>query len=194
MVLKDRKREQVEVEEAIARIIGELDSLGVAWCLIGAHAVGEYVEPRATLDVDLLVDDRRMAAILERLRDAVGELDEDDIGPAVRLRAVAVDLVRASSNDVFRAVLVDARTKGAWRLPTTEGLLVLKFMAATSPFRGVTRRRQDMVDLLALYEAVDPEALDRERMAELAAKVFPGAENELTELLRRVDAGEPITV
>ena len=97
------------MDETITRIISELESLGVSWCLIGAHAVGEYTEPRATLDVDLLVDDRRMATIL--------------------------------------------------------------------------------------YESIDPDALDRERVAELAGKVYPGAEpGPLAELLRKVDAGEPITV
>ena len=68
------------VAETIQEAIDILNELGVDWCLIGAHAVGAYGEPRATLDVDLLVDDRKLETILRRFRERFGELDEVDIG------------------------------------------------------------------------------------------------------------------
>jgi hypothetical protein len=182
------------VTETIERLIAVLVELKLDWCLIGAHAVGEYTEPRATLDVDLLVDDRKMPRLLERLRVEFGELDEDDIGPAVRLRAIAVDLVRASSNRVFTAAIRDVRMVGAWRVPPLEILLVMKFMAGTSPFRGLDRRRQDMLDLVRLYRSIEPEMLDRARVDALAEMVFAGAAQELAELLARIDRDEPIEI
>lgn len=189
-----RAEKNAPMQETIHRIVQVLDRLGVQWCLIGAHAVGEYTVPRATEDVDLLIDDRRMPKILSELETQLGDLDADDIGPAVRLRVAAVDLVRASSNAVFRATLKDAVTIGQWRFPAREALIVMKFMAATSPFRGLDRRRQDMVDLIALYRSVDPGDLDRARLTELASTIHTGAAEELLELLAKVDADEPILI
>lgn len=182
------------MQETLQRIVDVLERLGVRWCLIGAHAVGEYTEPRATEDVDLLVDDRRMPKLVSALGEALGDLDVDDIGPAVRLRTVAVDLVRASSNEVFRRALADAREVDRWRFPRPEALLVMKFMAAISPFRGLDRRRQDMVDLITLYRNIDPDDLDRDYVIELAATIFAGAETEMLALLAKIDADEPISI
>ncbi len=182
------------MEETLQRIVSVLDRLGIRWCLVGAHAIGEYTEPRATSDVDLLVDDRRMSTLLSELRQELGELDVDDIGPAIRLRKASVDLIRASSNTVFRDTLADAIERGQWWFPRLESLLVMKFMAAISPFRGLDRRRQDMVDLIALYRSIDPDTLDRERVAALASTIYAGAEQELFALLAKVDADEPIQI
>lgn len=182
------------MQETIKRIVSVLDRLGIRWCLIGAHAIGEYTEPRATEDVDLLVDDRRMPKLLTALHAELGDLDVDDIGPAVRLRAVDVDLVRASSNEVFRRSLSDTVDVDGWRFPRRESLLVMKFMAATSPFRGLDRRRQDMVDLITLYRSIDPDDVDRDHVATLAATIYSGADSELLGLLDKIDADEPISI
>lgn len=163
------------MEDIIKRVIATLDELGVRWCLIGAHPVGEYTEPRAAEDVDLLVDDRRMPKILERLAEELGPLDEDDIGAAVRLRALRIDLVRASSNGVFRSALANATMVQSWRLPSPTALVVVKFMAGTSPFRGLDRRRQDIVDLIRLYRAIDPTVLDQRELERLTAHLYDGA-------------------
>ena len=180
------------VADAIEKVIQILDELGVSWCLIGAHAVGEFTEPRATTDVDLLVDDRKLGELLGALRTGLGELDDVDIGPAVRLRAIAVDLVRASSNRLFRETISGAVERHGMKLPTREALIALKFMAMVAPFRAQNRRRQDVVDLIALYESAVETELDRAELARLTAMIFPGAETKLSELLRRIDAGEPI--
>lgn len=189
-----RARTGGPVEATLARVIATFDELGVRWCLIGAHAIGEYTEPRATEDVDLLVDDRRMPKLLSLLGDRLGPLDVDDIGAAVRLRALQIDLVRASANSVFRTALAEATTIDAWRIPTREALLVMKFMAATSPFRGLDRRRQDIIDLVRLYRAIDPDDLDRPTISRLAGMMYGGADAELSELLGRIDRDEPISL
>jgi len=182
------------VANTVEQVVAIVEELGIRWCLIGAHAVGEYTEPRATMDVDLLIDDRRMPGLLTRLTERLGDLDVDDIGPAVRLRAIAIDLVRASSNAVFKEVLTNAVPSGQWKIASLEGLIVLKFMAATSPFRGLTRRRQDMVDLIALYRSVDPSDLDRAYALQLAAKIYQGAQDELRAMLDKIDADEAIEI
>jgi hypothetical protein len=189
-----RARTGGPVEATLARVIATFDELGVRWCLIGAHAVGEYTEPRATERVDLLVDDRRMPKLLSLLGDRLGPLDVDDIGAAVRLRALQIDLVRASANSVFRTALAEATTIDAWRIPTREALLVMKFMAATSPFRGLDRRRQDILDLVRLYRAIDPDDLDRAMISRLAGMMYGGADAELAELFGRIDRDEPISL
>jgi len=90
--------------------------------------------------------------------------------------------------------LAEATTIDAWRIPTREALLVMKFMAATSPFRGLDRRRQDILDLVRLYRAIDPDDLDRAMISRLAGMMYGGADAELAELFGRIDRDEPISL
>jgi hypothetical protein len=73
-------------------------------------------------------------------------------------------------------------------------LIPLKFLSAVSPWRGRDRRAQDTVDLVRLYRSVGRDGLDLEGVTELASLVYPGAEKELLEILRRVDDGESISI
>lgn len=181
------------MSEVIERVRGILDELEISWALVGAHAVGVLTEPRATSDFDLVVEGARMGALLTALREEFGELGEQDIGAAVRLAALDLDLIRSTTHPLFAEVLADARPREAWPIPTPELMMVLKFLASVSPWRRREARVQDMHDLMALYEA-HRDALDRDRLAELAGKVYPRAEIEFFELLDRIDRGESISV
>lgn len=141
-----------------------------------------------------MIDDRRLKTLLRELEHELGPLDTRELGPAVRLQALSVDLVRASSSQVFREALARFVDKDGWRIPTLEMLLVLKFMSAVSPWRGRDRARQDVLDLARVYGSVDPADVDRELMRALAGHAYPGAERELDSLLDKIDRDEPLTL
>lgn len=189
-----REKEAHLMEERIARVVAVFKELGARWALVGAHAIGTLTEPRATVDFDFVVEESKLRVVLKALEQEFGELDVVDMGPALRLRALDVDLIRSATHSLFHEALSRVREVEGWNIPVTEVLIVLKFLAAISPWRDRTKRMQDTVDLRALLIAVGRDELDEELMQSLAAQIYPGAEAELEALLGRIERGEPITI
>ena len=180
-------------EADITRVVEVFEACRAGWALVGAHAIGLVTEPRATADFDFIVEATRLEAVVRRLGEEFGELGETDIGAAIQLKAIDVDLIRSSNHPLFQAALKQVRTIGDWKVPRTEVLIVLKFLAAVSPHRAPHRRRQDVTDLGYVYE-VGRDGLDRAQMIRLSKLVYPGAEREFGELLDKIDRGEPIAI
>ena len=179
-------------EADIVRVIEVFRRTGSRWTLVGAHAVGLLTEPRATVDFDFIVEERKLTAILRELRDEFGDLGEQDVGAAVRLTAIDVDLIRSTNHPLFREALARSEQVGDWNVPRPEVIMALKFLSAVNPWRNRTKRAQDIVDLRAIYHAVGPDALDTEYLLSLSAQVYPGAEREFQDLLARIESGDPI--
>jgi hypothetical protein len=186
--------DETSMEERVRKIIEAFDHVGTKWTLVGAHAVGAVTEPRATDDFDFVVEERKLGRVLERLEEVFGPLTTTDIGAGIRILNLDLDLIRSTTHPLFRRALDDTRAEHAWRIPVPELLIALKFLSSVSPWRGIDKRRQDVLDLIRVYKAFEGEDLDRPRTIELAAEVFPGAELELEQLLDRVDRDEPITI
>lgn len=181
------------MEETIRRLVSVFDQSGARWALVGAHAVGMITEPRATADLDFVIEEARLKTVLEALRDELGELDDEDIGPAVRLKALNVDLIRSATHPLFGEALRRTRILEQWSVPVTEALIALKFLAAISPWRAPEKRLHDLGDLVALYRAARDE-LDPALLRRLAGMAYPGAEREFEALLERIDRGEPLRI
>lgn len=182
------------MEERIARVVAIFQQEGSRWALVGAHAIGTLAEPRATRDFDFVVEGAKLRAITRALEEEFGDLDAVDLGPAMRLRALDVDLIRSTTHSLFREALNQVRQVADWNVPVPEVLVVLKFLAAVSPWRERAKRMQDVVDLTVLVTAVGREELDGALLKKLAAQVYPGGEKELEALLGRIERGEPITI
>lgn len=180
-------------EAEIVRVVEAFESTHSQWALVGAHAIGLLTEPRATADFDFVVEAGKVAAIVRELTVAFGDLGQNDIGAAIQLRSIDVDLSRSTNHALFAEALVQHQTIGEWRVPRTEVLIVLKFLAAVSPWRDRIKRRQDVVDIGAVYARRGAE-LDRDKAIELARLVYPGAETEFRALLDKLDRDEPIAI
>jgi hypothetical protein len=183
-----------KVEERVARVIAVFGEVDVRWVLVGAHAVALHTEPRATVDFDFVVEGAKLEKVLTALRQAFGELRPFDMGPAVRLEALAVDLIRSTTHPLFAEALISARLSGAWRVPAPEALIALKFLSAVNPWRGPAKRTYDVGDLRALVQSIGFDNLDVAEMKRLAALAYPGAEREFADLLGRIERGEPISI
>lgn len=181
------------MEQTYRRVIRVLERTGVRWTVVGAHAVNTYAEPRATVDIDLVIDARMLPAALDALEREFGELVVDDIGAAERVKNLSVDLIRSDNHVMFRAALDEALDRGGVRVPPPELLIALKFLAACSPWRRAAERAQDIADLIKVYEAVGT-TLDRDRMFGYASQIYPRAEQELADLLDRIERGEKISI
>lgn len=180
-------------ETDIVRVIQVFEAGHADWALVGAHAIGLVTEPRATADFDFIVDGAKLPDVMRRLTKEFGALGETDIGAAIQLKAIDVDLIRSTNHPLFQAALEHLRTIGDWKVPRTEILIVLKFLAAVSPVRQRRKRRQDVADIAYVYEAADG-TLDRALMLKLSELVYPGAEEEFRALLGKIDRGDPISI
>lgn len=180
-------------ERDIVRVVGVFEANHAGWALVGAHAVGLLTEPRATADFDFIVEGGKLPAIVRDLTTAFGDLDVNDIGAALQLKAIDIDLIRSTNHPLFNEALSQVRTSGDWKVPRTEVLLALKFLAAVSPWRNRNKRVLDVADLGSIYAAHGAE-LDRPEMLRLAAMVYPGAEKEFGELLDKIDRGDPLSI
>jgi hypothetical protein len=177
----------------VARVVRVFEATRARWALVGGHAIGMLTEPRATADFDFIIEGAKFDDVMGALTKEFGQLDGNDIGAAIQLRAIDVDLIRSTNHPLFQRALEHVRTIGKWKLPRTEVVLVLRFLAAVSAWRARHKRMQDVSDISSMY-AVAGEELDRALMLELAALAYPGAEREFSELLAKIDRGDPISI
>jgi hypothetical protein len=183
-----------EMSEAdVTRVIRVFKAKRARWALVGAHAIGLVTEPRATADFDFVLDAARLDDVVRALTKEFGPLRARDIGAAVRLDAIDVDLIRSTEHPLFEAALEKRRTVGSWRVPRTEVLIVLKFMAALSLRRDRDKRMHDIGDIIRVYR-ISKSKLDRALMIKLSRLVYPGAEVEFRELIGKIDRDEPIAI
>ena len=177
----------------MARVIEVFETSHISWAVIGTHAISLVTEPRATVDFDFIVESGRIDCVVRELTAEFGALDEHDLGAVIQLRTIDIDLVRSTIHPLLGIALDGARTVGDWRVPRTEVLIALKFLATIGTWRERGKRMQDMADICRVCCAAAGE-LDRALMLELSKLVYPGAEREFSELLDKIDRDEPISI
>jgi hypothetical protein len=182
-------RTGLDMEDVYRRVVGLLERLGVTWTVIGAHAVNVYARPPATVDLDFVVDGRALGRVLEELANEFGTLQTTDIGPALRVVNLSVDLVRSDNHPLFRAALDRGEQRGGARVPPPELLVALKFLSAVSAWRKPGERKQDAADLINVYQSVGAD-FDRRAAVQYGKTAYPGAERDLADILDRIDRGE----
>jgi len=121
----------------------ELAALGIRHAIVGGIAVGAHGAPRATKDVDFLVNQA----------DAFNGVTvlSFKAGVPIAIRGIVVDYLTPDGNphaDLLRQALVDAKESEGVPVVPLEALIVLKLQAA---------RRRDLDDVARLCEAADVE-------------------------------------
>ena len=182
-------------EHDIEVVVETLNNAKVKWVLIGAHAIGILTQPRATVDYDFIVEGQKIKQVIHMLETRFQRnLEVEDSGAGVTLRAIDVDIIASTSHPVFKAAIEGVNQIAGWNVPSLEKLIVLKFMSMISPWRGRSKRTQDLADLQKLYLSIDRNDLDVDEMANLAATVYPRADEGFVDLLNSIDNGEPIEI
>ncbi len=180
-------------EPDVIRVVDVFERLQVEWALIGGHAMNLLVEPRITSDFDFVIEGSQLGAVLRELTAVFGQLDEVNTGTVTRLKAITVDIVPSTVHPLLQAALDRQRAIEQWHVPNTEVLVVLRFLSSVSSWRDRSKRRQDIVDIVAICE-VPGITLDRAAMLELARSIYPGAERALEDLLDKLERNEPISI
>ncbi len=145
------------------------DRLGIQVLLIGGHAVSVLTGiPRATVDVDMVVEESEAERFARRLAIEWPGLALSDFRPLggmnLRLGLPGMDHDRAAdradviiARDAFQVAFATShrsRIGGVpFRLPTWESLIALKLVAAQSPWREAHDREQDHADASRLVQA-----------------------------------------
>lgn len=123
--------------------------------MVGATAMQQYVEVRPTADLDYLVDDWVFANVEAFLNSEGIPHAMDRMRSALVVRILSVDVIRASSHPVLKAVLEQEGSERHTSMPPLEALAALKYVSMISPTRPSLKKEQDRLDLKALVQ--DPE-------------------------------------
>lgn len=186
------------VYAALARLVRDLDSLGVRWALIGGLAVSTRAEPRFTRDIDICVvaaDDKAAEHVTLCLRDlgydVIALVEQEYVGRLATVRlapplagGVVVDLLFASSGVEGEIAAVAERLEILPRIvvPVASAghLVVLKLLAHDDS------RPQDAADLVALRAVLSPN--DKAEALRLAALVVKRGFHRDRDLVKLVES------
>ncbi len=197
-----------EIMDERAKMLGVLLDVfvetGTRHCLIGGLAVGYHGRPRATVDVDFLVSKRHIARVARAL-EARGYVVTRHEGmmrvyaPGAtpgRDEAIA-DLVAWEANPTLRAAARASEPAEVLGHPVQivqrGALVALKFHAAVSPARRIEDRYIDVGDIGRVMRAGFDDD-DRALALRIAETMYPGAPEQLAQLLDDLRHNRPVKI
>jgi Nucleotidyl transferase AbiEii toxin, Type IV TA system len=155
----------MDLDRVMGRLQDFLDAEGVPVALVGAHAFQAYGVTRATVDLDLLTEDRvqeRLLAFLESLgyetlHRSPGYSNHLHADPAwVRIDFVYVD--ERTSRALFARATRTASIGGRQvKVPGPEHLVAMKVQAVKNDPRRTFKDLADVQELLRVTEVDDAE-------------------------------------
>ena len=174
-------------------VVRVLRAAGVRYVLVGAHAANGYTgKPRATVDVDVIVEFPKKAA--DAVAAAFPTLTMEDHPVVVRFKRGdmdGIDLMKPIGSPLWPRLLKDNRQidiEGeSVTIPTVEGVLAAKFAAMMSLNRGQADKSIDGGDFIRMVQA-NPK-IDLTRIAEFAELVFAGGGAFILKLVEDGRAG-----
>jgi hypothetical protein len=183
-------------------VIRVLNREKISFVLVGAYGLaGWRTQARATEDVDVVVAARQVAKAVRVLVKAFPYLEPDDTEVVVRLRdketkQVAIDVMKPLQvpyNVIFKHTKKIDSEKESYRVPTLEMALTCKFAPMISLMRVDKKKLIDASDFIDIVEK-NGDAIDLDVLAELGDVVYNGGGKEIVELVRKVRAGEKLTL
>jgi hypothetical protein len=182
-------------------VIRVLNVVGVRFMLVGAHGLGGWMrKPRTTQDVDVLVAARGHKKSVNALLAAFPELVAEDHDVVTRLRDPETNLVRIDvmkpNQPLFREVIKHGHpvtSEGqTYNIPTLEAALAMKFAPMISLNRPDKDRYQDAHDFMYIIDS-NPD-IDLRQLAAFGDLIYNGGGAEIVEMVRKVRAGEKLTI
>jgi hypothetical protein len=182
-------------------VVKVLNDAGVRFMLAGLHGLGGWMgEPRATQDVDVLIWTRHHKKATKAIERAYPHLEKEELLVVTRFHAhqsgkVVIDLMR-SDQGVFRAAFRNTHKVEAegqeFLIPSLEMAIAMKFAPMVSPNRPEEDKYQDAHDFIHMVKS-NP-VIDSKVLSELGELVYPGGGEELLETVRKVRAGEKLSL
>lgn len=190
------------------KIVKKLREKKIAFVLTGMYGISSWLgRPRATMDVDLLVNGgRTYARAIEALKELYPKLEVRTHGGLSRFYAPGekdpiIDVVYPFRPDQEVTLItaiwkIDGKLK--YRIPRLEAALANKYGASLSVTRSPGKRGQDMLDFYtmvrhSLDEGAKP--IDLELLRSLGEKVWPdGGGEEILRLVVEAKANQVPTI
>jgi len=182
-------------------VIRVLNEAKVRFMLLGAHGVGGWTrEPRATKDVDVLVAARSHNKAVRALLTAFPHLQAEDHQVVTRLRdpetaAVMLDVMKPNQPLYHEALKHTHPVESGgqkYLIPSLEMALAMKFSAMISLTRSDDKKHFDAGDFIRMVRA-NPD-IDLRKLHTLGQLVYNGGGDEIVEMVRKVRAGEKLTL
>jgi hypothetical protein len=182
-------------------VIRVLNAAKVRFMLLGAHGLGGWTgEPRATKDVDVLVAARSHKKALTALLAAFPHLQAEDNQVVTRLRDpetrdVLLDVMKPNQplyHDALKHTHLVESDGLKYLVPSLEMALAMKFSAMISLTRSDDKKLYDAGDFIRIVKA-NPN-IDLDKLHALGQLVYNGGGDEIVENVRKVRAGEKLTL
>jgi hypothetical protein len=192
-----------QMEKAISpgEVVTILNKAGISFVLVGAYGlVGWMKEPRATEDVDVVVAAKHHKKAVSLLVEAFPQLEADDREVVTRLRhretkEVAIDVMKPNQ-ELYRVVFKHTHKvtfgRQAFRVPSLEMALAMKFAPMISLYRADADKYQDAHDFIRMVLANSD--IDLARLTELGDLLYSGGGKELVEKVGQVRRGERLNL
>lgn len=173
----------------------------VSFVLVGLHGLSGWMdEARATEDVDIIVALKQHQKAVRLLEENYPFLEAVALDVVTRMRhretgKVLVDVMKPNQpphRDVFKNTAEVVLGKQKYRIPSLEMALVMKFAPMVSPNRADKDKYQDAHDFILLVEK-NPD-IDLAKLEKLGDSVYGGGGKDLLEMVRRVRAGEKLSL
>jgi hypothetical protein len=178
-----------------------LNAAQVRFLLLGTHAPGGWThKPRTTTDVDILVGTRGHKKAVRLLLTAFPQLQAEDHQDETRLRdtetvQVLIDVMKPNQplyREAFKYAYLVEWEGQTYQIPSLELALAMKFGAMRSPTRDYADKHCDAGDFIGMVQS--NAAIDSRKLHVLGQLVYNGGGDEIVENVRKVRAGEKLTL
>jgi hypothetical protein len=182
-------------------VVRVLNRSKISFVLVGAYGLaGWRKEGRATEDVDVVVAAKQVKKAVGILCTAFRQLEAVELPVVVRLRDretqdVVIDVMKPIQppyRDVFKHTRLIESEGQAYRIPTLEMAIVMKFAAMSSLYRADEDKFRDAHDFIRIVKN-NPD-FDKQKVADLGALIYPDGGKDALELARKVLAGEKLII
>jgi len=147
----------VTLYEELRAVLDSLDQAGVDYALIGGLAVAVWGSPRATKDIDLLIQPADLPRAMQALRAAGFTLEAQPMEFKDGTNLQRVSKIDPSGNLMtVDLMLVDGNLAPAWasraRLPLRDRQVSVISRDALIAMKALAARPQDLADIQSLKE------------------------------------------
>lgn len=175
-------------------IIAILKGAKVKFVVMGLHGIGGWrSEPRATDDVDFLVQKRDHRKAVEAIKEAYPHLEVLDQSVVMRFvdperKAVVIDLIKPYE-PFLQAVFKNSVPAGrSHQIPDLEMALACKFAAMISDNRPAKKRHVDAGDFSDIVQE-NSDLIDMPKLRRLASKIGPKNADRIEQFVADARAG-----
>ncbi|GIW70484.1 MAG: hypothetical protein KatS3mg102_0026 [Planctomycetota bacterium] len=146
----------LDLYEEFVRLVSELESAGVEYAVVGALALAIHGVPRATTDIDLLVQPEVLQAALEVARRCGFVVEADPIRFPDGMVVHRTNKFEGEDHLTLDFLLVDPNLLPAWEsrfvVQTEDGPIRVISRDALIRMKAAAGRTRDLADIEALRE------------------------------------------